>query len=137
MAHLVLRLTFLTPDSPIRSQECASESQALPCSKEELSRSPAPGWEFPGEPAPSPSGAAGPSRPAQRLQDSEAEARGRAGSPLAGEDQAHFLLHFGNPFVTPDADGKGNTKQEVGIQSRRASVVLTTRVAAGSKAGRC
>lgn len=87
---------------------------------------------FLGEPAPSSSGAAGPSRPAQRLQDS-----GRAGSPLAGEDQAHFLLHFGNPFVTPDADGKGKAKQEVGILSRRASAVLTTHVAARSKAGRC
>lgn len=92
---------------------------------------------FLGEPAHSSSGAAGPSRPAQRLQDSEAEARGRAGSPLAGEDQAHFLLHFGNPFVTPDADGQGKAKQEVGIQSRRASVVLTTRVAAGLKVGQC
>ena len=92
---------------------------------------------FLGEPAPSSSGAAGPSRPAQRLQDSEAEARGRAGSPLAGEDQAHLLLHFGNPFVTPEADGKGKAKQEVGILSRRASAVLTTHVAARSKVGRC
>ena len=133
MAHPVLRLTFLTPDSPTRSQECASESQTLPCSKEELSRSPAPGWEVPG-------GTCSflfRCSPAQRLQDSEAESRGRADSPLAGEDQAHFLLHFGNPFVTPDADGKGKAKQEVGIQSRRASAVLTTHVAAGSKAGRC
>lgn len=42
MAHPGLKLTFLTPDSLIRSQECASQSQALSCSKEELSRSPAP-----------------------------------------------------------------------------------------------